>query len=140
MNLQPKTILNYVGLTLVGLVTLYGIWALAGMAMFVLLIATSPITASFESLALDYSVWAVIALLIFLPGTKLLYFERPLAMSTVWRIVRGYWFYLVPAYGGLLYAVFFISSTAPGYQVVIVIEIALSIWYFANFKKCVIKK
>lgn len=139
MNLPSKKILNQIALFLVGLFTLYGIWAMAGMAMFVLTIATSPLTASLESLAFDYSVWAVITTLLLVPGISLFYSEHKTVDFTVWRLIRGYWFYLVPAYGVLLAAVFLVNSTA-GYQLIVAIELGISIWYFINFKKCVLKK
>lgn len=139
MNSKIKKILHYTALILAGLFTVYGIWAMAGMAMFVLTIATSPITASIESLALDYSIWAVITALLFLPGIRLFYLERKTVDFNVWRLFRGYWFYLVPAYAVLLGTVFYINSTL-GYQLIILIELGLSIWYFVNFKKCVLKK
>ena len=139
MTVPIKKFLNQSGLFLVGLITLYGIWALAGMAMFVLTIATSPITASIESLAFDYSVWAVITALLFVPGIRLFYSERQTAEFNVWRMLRGYWFYLVPAYSALLAAVFLINSTL-GYQIVVAVGLGVSIWYFVNFKKCVLKK
>ncbi len=138
MKYNAKTILKYSTLFLGGLVTLYGIWAMAGMAMFVLTIATSPLTASLESLAFDYSIWAVITALLLAPGIRLFYLEHKTAEFSVWRLIRGYWFYLVPAYGILLSTVFYINSTL-GYQIIILIELGLSSWYFVNFKKCVLK-
>ncbi len=139
MSANFKKILNHTGLVLVGLLTVYGIWAMAGMAMFVLTIATSPLTASMESLAFDYSIWAIITALLLAPGIRLFYLEHKTVDFSVWRLFRGYWFYLVPAYGVLLGTVFYINSTL-GYQIVILIELGLSIWYFINFKKCVLKK
>ncbi len=139
MSILIKKNLQYLILTLIGLLTLYGIWAFAGMAMFVLLVATAPFTAAFESLVLDYSIWAIFTILLLVPGIKLLYSERQTANLSLWRMVRGYWFYLVPAYGVLLGTVFYINSTL-GYQIIILIELGVSIWYFVNFKKCVIKK
>lgn len=139
MNQNFKKLFNYFSLTLAGLLTLYGIWAMAGMAMFVLTIATSPLTASLESLAFDYSVWAVITVLLLVPGIRLFYLEHKTVDFTVWRLIRGYWFYLVPAYGVLLAAVFLVNSTV-GYQLIVAIELGISIWYFINFKKCVLKK
>jgi len=140
MIVRSKKFLNQFGLFLVSLLTLYGIWALAGMGMFVLTIALAPFISAFETPALDYSIWVIITLLILFPGIKLLYSQRKAVNFSLWGMMRGYWFYLVPAYAGLLYTVFFIRSAVPGYQVVIVIELILSIWYFANFKKCVLKK
>lgn len=139
MNSKIKKILNYTVLVLAGIFTLYGIFAFAGMAMFVLTIATSPITASMESLVFDYSIWAVITVLLLAPGIRLLYSERKVADFKVWRLFRGYWFYLVPAYSVLLGTIFYINSTL-GYQLIILIELGLSIWYFVNFKKCILKK
>ncbi len=138
MNSRITTIVKKLALFLLGLFTLYGIWAMAGMFMFVLTIATSPLTASMESLVLDYSIWAVITALLLAPGVKLFYSEHKTVDFNVWRMIRGYWFYLVPAYGVLLGTVFYINSTL-GYQMIILIELGLSVWYFVNFKKCVLK-
>ncbi|MBP7992872.1 MAG: hypothetical protein KAZ30_04480 [Candidatus Magasanikbacteria bacterium] len=138
MNQNFKKLFNYTSLISIGFITLYGIWAMAGMFMFVLTIATSPLTASMESLVLDYSIWAVITALLLAPGVKLFYSEHKTVDFNVWRMIRGYWFYLVPAYGVLLGTVFYINSTL-GYQMIILIELGLSVWYFVNFKKCVLK-
>lgn len=139
MRSLSKKILNQLGQIIAGFLTLYGIWAFAGMAMFVLTIATSPLTASMESLAFDYSIWAVITGLLLLPGIRLFYSEHKTVDFSLWRLIRGYWFYLVPAYSVLLGTVFYVNSIL-GYQIIILIKLGVSIWYFVNFKQCVLKK
>lgn len=138
MNQNFKKLFNYTSLISIGFITLYGIWAMAGMAMFVLTIATSPFTASIESLVFDYSIWVVITALLLTPGIRLFYLEHKTFEFSVWRLVRGYWFYLVPAYSVLLGTVFYINSTL-GYQIIILIELSLSIWFFKNLRKLVLK-
>ncbi len=125
-------------LTLAVLITLYGIWAFSGLAMFAVLIATSPLTAAFENLTLDYSVWGIITTLILISPFLTLR-SSEFNTSLIWKILRGLWLYILPTYGILICAVFWANSVL-GYQVLITVMLAVSIWYFMNFKQCVIKK
>lgn len=120
------------------LVTAYVIWIYSGMAMFVLLIATSPLTAQYESVNLNYAVWWGITALILVRTLWILGTIRPMTTKIFTKTLAFLWLYWVLMYAVMMVMVFKINSIT-WYQVLVLGLLGISIWFFKNLRNFVLK-
>lgn len=71
MNPTFKKIGQGIALAVLAAITAYSLFLFGGFGMFILLATTAPVTMAWESIALDYTVWAIIILISLWPFGKL---------------------------------------------------------------------
>lgn len=71
MNPTLKKIGQGIALAVLAAITAYSLFLFGGFGMFILLATTAPVTMAWESVALDYTVWAIIVLISLWPFGKL---------------------------------------------------------------------
>lgn len=112
-------------IVVLALIVVYGIFAVSGLTMFLLLAATAPITNQWENLAFDYAVWAIIGAAFSVP--MLLAMRRNLSLNTVQRVLLRTLVALVVGYlvgvTGVLapWPAWFASASAPVFSGLIVV-------------------
>lgn len=119
-------------IAILAIVTLYGIFAVSGLIMFLFLAATAPITTQWESLVFDYAVWASIGIAFCVPA--LLAIRRNLALDTARRVLLRTLAALVVGYivgvaGVLLPMPTWFASAAPS---VFSVAIVVGFYYYTK--------
>lgn len=92
MNPALKKIGQGIWFVLLVLLTFYCLYVFSGLFMVILLAATAPVTMAWESLTLDYSIWAITAIITIAPFAYSV-FSTP---ANRWRTLRRSALYLLP--------------------------------------------
>ncbi len=132
-NSKMKTITQYSGLSLLVVLVLYGIFVLSGFFMVIFLYAVSPWAQAFETVILDYTVWALWGLLILIPWLILLRRHYPVAIPLLRRLCILLLYFLV-ASSALCLIIFFLVNSLVVNQIFVVGNIIFYLWYVNRVK------